>query len=315
MFTKFWRYFCTNNNIFVQTNWINYSSLFSALLKVFSSYRTCLLGFLNNREFLLILTNTRLEYCHYIHRIEYVQLDISTASHSFVQTSTIVIYRYHLLVPQILIALHWQYCWVRGRGYVQVSFYPIGCRGQPCPWHVGERATMIENYFHISFFEIFVNRQSTHVEQWFLLIKYWNVQEFWRDCGARTGFTSKVFQSKSWKLLNWGKEDNLIITKDGKFCIPLQKPIALRKVALASHHATNFARPQTSPIKELNGFVCWEFDWNSVRKMRPTGNFESDVHNHENGGISPLWQSQTYLTGPLLFCKSGRTDTLAHSKN
>ena len=79
----------------------------------------------------------------------------------------LVLYKYHLLVPQILIALHWQYCWVRGRGYVQVSFYPIGCRRQPCPWHVGERATMIENYFQISFFEIFVNRQSTHVEQWF----------------------------------------------------------------------------------------------------------------------------------------------------
>ena len=105
-------------------------------------------------------------------------LDISTASHSFVQTSTIVIYRYHLLVPQILIALHWQYCWVRGRGYVQVSFYPIGCRRQPCPWHVGEGLLWMRTIFTFLFL-----RSSSIVSPLTL-----NSDSYWSNTGMFKNF-------------------------------------------------------------------------------------------------------------------------------
>ena len=116
-------------------------------------------------------------------------------------------------------------------------------------------------------------RQSSVHSRWtvILMVKYWNFQEFWRDCGARTRFTSKVFQSKSWKLLNWVIEDNLIIAKDGKLCIPLQNQLPWwRWLSLFPKRAI-FGEPQTSSIKELNNLVYREFDWNSIRKMNRLG--------------------------------------------
>ena len=171
MFTKFWRYICTTNNIFEQTNWINNSSPFSALLKSLLFLQDFLTGLFEQPWILLILTNARLEYCHYIHRIEYVQLDISRASNSFVQTRTIVLYRYHLLVPQILIALHWQYCWVRPwtrasvflSNWLQKTTLSMTCWGKgPYDW---------ELFPYFFFWDL---RQSSVHSRWtvILMVKY-----------------------------------------------------------------------------------------------------------------------------------------------